>query len=84
MHIPPIPAVESSDPEIADLITDEENGLLVPARDVPALAASMQRIVLNPALRRRLTNAAPETSRVYSPTVQKEKLLAVYQSVFAS
>ena len=26
MHIPPIPAVESSDPEIAELISDEARG----------------------------------------------------------
>src|SRR5579872_6453019 len=36
MHIPPIPAVESSDPEIADLITDEARRQYEKARLIPS------------------------------------------------
>jgi hypothetical protein len=44
----------------------------------------MQRLVLDSALQRRLANAAAETSRIYSPAVQKEKLLAVYETALAT
>jgi glycosyltransferase involved in cell wall biosynthesis len=42
----------------ADLIEPEVNGLLVPAGDVSALAAALDRLMANPALRTQLGAAA--------------------------
>lgn len=49
-----------------EIITDEANGLLVPAKDVPALAETLDRIMSDEPLRRRLAAAAPEAVRPYS------------------
>lgn len=79
-----VPVIASAVGGVPDVIRNEVNGLLVPPKDVSSLAAAMQRFVLDAALRERVTNAAQETSRIYSPSAQKEKLLAVYQTVFAA
>jgi glycosyltransferase involved in cell wall biosynthesis len=49
-----------------EIITDEANGLLVPARDVPAMAAALDRVMSDEPLRRRLAAAAPQAMRPYS------------------
>lgn len=79
-----IPVIATAVGGVPDLITDHDNGLLVPPKNISALAAAMQHLVLDSELRLRLANAAQETNRVYSPSVQKEKLMAVYQTALAS
>jgi glycosyltransferase involved in cell wall biosynthesis len=49
-----------------EIITDETNGLLVPAKDVPAMAAALDRIMSDESLRRRLAKAAPQAVHPYS------------------
>lgn len=49
-----------------EIITDGTNGLLVPAQDVPAMAAALDRIMSDESLRRRLAAAAPAAVRPYS------------------
>jgi glycosyltransferase involved in cell wall biosynthesis len=49
-----------------EIITDETNGLLVPAQDVAAMGAALDRIMSDELLRRRLGSAAPEAMRPYS------------------
>jgi glycosyltransferase involved in cell wall biosynthesis len=49
-----------------EIITDESNGLLVPARDVTAMAAALSRVMSDESLRRRLAAAAPAAMRPYS------------------
>jgi glycosyltransferase involved in cell wall biosynthesis len=79
-----VPVIATAVGGVPDLITNEHNGMLIPPKDSAALAASMQRLVLDSALRNRLSNAAQEVSRIYSPAAQKEKLLAVYRTALAS
>lgn len=50
----------------ADVLEDHRNGLLVPAKDVDALAAGMLELIEDEALRRRLAAGAVETAGEYS------------------
>jgi glycosyltransferase involved in cell wall biosynthesis len=79
-----VPVIATAVGGVPDLIANEDNGLLVPPSDVASLALAMERIVLDSGLRRRLADAAQETSQIFSPAAQKEKLLAVYQTALAS
>ena len=49
-----------------DIVDDHRNGLLVPAKDVDALAAAIDELVSDADLRRRCGAAAVETAREYS------------------
>lgn len=48
-----------------EIVTDGEDGLLVPVEDCGALAAAIDRLLGDPALRERLGDAARETVRAY-------------------
>lgn len=52
-----LPVVATDVSGIAEEVVDEETGLLVPHRDVGALAAAIERLINAPALRRRLGEA---------------------------
>lgn len=49
-----------------EIITHGADGLLVPAKDVPAMAAALDRVMSDESLRRRLAAAAPAAVRPYS------------------
>ena len=49
---------------IPEVIEDDVTGLLVPPRDPPALAAALERLIDDPALRRRLGETAARTVRL--------------------
>jgi glycosyltransferase involved in cell wall biosynthesis len=51
----------------ADIVSDGEDGLLVPAEDVAGLAAALLGLIEDPPRRRRLAAAARETARRYEP-----------------
>jgi glycosyltransferase involved in cell wall biosynthesis len=55
--------VASSVGGLRDLVTHEETGLLVPPRDVPALRRALDRLLVDPELRRALGAAARERAR---------------------
>jgi len=57
------PVVASAVGGLRDLVADEETGLLVPPGDVAALRAALERLLADPALRRRLGTAAREHVR---------------------
>jgi glycosyltransferase involved in cell wall biosynthesis len=61
----------------ADLIADGESGLLVPAGDAATLANAMRRLIDDPALRRRLGDAAKH--RAVETT--GERLLPAYEAL---
>ena len=62
----------------AEIIRHGENGILVPAQDVPALASAMDHLMGDAALRRRLASRAPEVLSRYAP----EKILALWDELF--
>ncbi len=64
---------------VVDCLRDGENGLLVEAGDVPALAHGLRRLITEPALRRRLAAAAlEECRRVYAWPVVADQIMQVY------
>ncbi len=64
---------------VVDCLRDGENGLLVEAGDVPALARGLRRLITEPALRRRLAGAAlEECRRVYAWPVVADQIMQVY------
>jgi glycosyltransferase involved in cell wall biosynthesis len=57
------PVVAGAVGGLLDLVVDGETGLLVPPGDVPALRAALERLLADPALRRRLGQAGRERAR---------------------
>ena len=62
---------------LKDYIVDGSNGLLVPAQDPAALAAAIQRLVDEDALRARLASAARETAMQFDERVVLERFGAL-------
>lgn len=63
---------------LPELVEDGHNGLLVPPRDPAALAAAIERLLADPALRRRLGAAARETvARHFDARNEADRLLAL-------
>jgi glycosyltransferase involved in cell wall biosynthesis len=61
------PVLATTTGGVAEVVTDGENGLLVPSGDAEALAAAVRRYFADDALRERLrANAAPSVER-YAP-----------------
>ncbi|GAA4601691.1 glycosyltransferase involved in cell wall biosynthesis [Actinoplanes octamycinicus] len=63
----------------ADVVDDGANGLLIPAQDIPGLAAGMIRLIENPAERETLGAAARATAVHYESPV----ILARWEELFA-
>lgn len=64
-----------------ELVTDGKNGLLIPAKDVQALATAMEKLVSNPRLRRQYGQAARtsyKTKLVFEKIV-KESFVPLYE-----
>jgi glycosyltransferase involved in cell wall biosynthesis len=67
-----------------DMITDEENGLLVSAGDAEQLVAAMQRLVDDSSLRERLGRSAAIRARDFTAESAMPKILRLYQDVVLS
>lgn len=76
-----VPVVGTAIPGIASLIDDGVDGLLVPPGDVPALAAAIERISADPALRARLGAAARDRMQAYSWERCTQRHLELYQEL---
>ncbi|GAA0820086.1 glycosyltransferase family 4 protein [Streptosporangium amethystogenes subsp. fukuiense] len=63
----------------ADVLTPEVDGLLVPSRDVDALAAAMIRLIEDRELRRRMGTAAAVAAHDYTPEV----VMPLWEKLFA-
>jgi len=65
----------------AEMITEGVNGLLVPAGDADALAAAMQRLLVDPTLRVQLGDAARVRARRFTATVVMPEFEALFDEV---
>jgi glycosyltransferase involved in cell wall biosynthesis len=59
---------------VAEIVTDGENGLLVPPGDPEAFAAAIRRFFADPELRERLRSAAPGSVARFAPQPVYERL----------
>jgi glycosyltransferase involved in cell wall biosynthesis len=76
-----LPVVATTVGGIPDVVTDGECGRLVEPEDVDALAAALIELGRDPALRRKLGEAAVRRAEAFSTAVASEKLLAVYATL---
>ena len=69
---------------VAEIVDDEVNGLLYPAGDDLALAAQMERLVRDPALRLRLARAGLATARSrFSAALMAQRFAQLYRRLVA-
>jgi glycosyltransferase involved in cell wall biosynthesis len=74
------PVVASAVGGLLDLVADGETGILVPARDPPALRAALERLLADRDLRRRLGAAGRERIRErFSWDAATDATLAAYR-----
>jgi glycosyltransferase involved in cell wall biosynthesis len=74
--------VASAMGQIANVVKDNENGLLVPAGDAEAMASAINRLIADPNLRSRLGQQARETAvNNHSWEQYFSKLETVFESV---
>lgn len=78
------PVVGYASGGIPDVVRSGETGLLVPPGDIAALAAALDTLVTNPALRESLgRNARAATLARFSPGASAARYAALYRSVLA-
>ena len=76
------PLIATDVPGCREVVTHDVDGLLVPARDAPALARAIARLQDNPALARRLGLAAREKALAeFDEFIVISRTLAVYGEV---
>lgn len=76
-----LPIVASKTGGIPDVITDGVNGMLVPPGEPQALAGAIDRVLAEPRLADRLSQAAQERARDYDWNVLAERVLDIYRGV---
>jgi glycosyltransferase involved in cell wall biosynthesis len=70
---------------IPDMVRNEQTGLLVPVGDVPALAAAIRRVLLEPSLSRHLSpNCRSVVEREYSVVLQARRFADLYKTVLSA
>jgi len=78
------PVVASAVGGVPEVLTDGVDGLLVPPRDVPALADALLRLARSPSLRERMGEAGYRTARErYSIEAMVREVQAVYDEELA-
>lgn len=76
------PLVATDIPGCREAVIDGETGFLVPARDINALAAALERLINDPALRARMGAAGrARVEENFSDAIICSKTLAVYDSL---
>lgn len=73
-----VPVVATAVGGITDIITDGENGLLVPPDDTPALARALRTLILDEDLRMKLARAHHEKSMTFTTEKMVQETVAVY------
>lgn len=69
------PIIASDHPVVREILRHEENALLVPAENPDAIAAAIERLMDDPALARRLAEAAYRDSRIYTMDNKAKQIL---------
>ena len=64
----------------AEIITQDQDGILYAPGDVHALAAALQRVATDPGLRERLGEAARRRARDFTPEVVADHVVEVYRA----
>lgn len=78
------PIVTTDVPGCREVVHDGDNGLLVPSRDVEALAQALARLIKNPALRRRMgARGRIRAEREFSLETVIQQTLALYAEVMS-
>lgn len=78
-----LPVVAACTGGIPDVVTAGVHGLLVPPGDPAALAAALDQVLGDPALRRELSARARDRARAYTWEVLVDRVLAVYEQALA-
>jgi glycosyltransferase involved in cell wall biosynthesis len=79
------PVVCASTGGLPELVDDGRDGLLVDPRDASALAAAIERLVGDGALRRSMAlNGAERLEREHGPERHRRRLMAVYRTAISS
>lgn len=76
-----LPIVASDVDGIPDIVSDGDNGLLVPPRSPEALADALERVRGDMDLARRLANAASEKSLAYTAAAMADRYLRWYRTL---
>jgi len=77
-----VPLIATAVGGVPEMVEDEESALLVPARDAPAMAAAIARVLTDSELARKLTaHAATLVATRHAPDTQIRSLIELYQSV---
>jgi glycosyltransferase involved in cell wall biosynthesis len=79
------PVVCASTGGLPEMVDDGRDGVLVDPRDASALAAALERLIGNGALRRSMAlNGAERLEREHGPERHRQRLLAVYRTAISS
>ena len=78
------PVIASRTGGIADIVMDDENGLLVPPGDVACLRDGLLRLLASPELRQRLGAAARRRAQNFSASAVVPRLEQIYRSLVKS
>lgn len=77
-----LPVVSTPVGSISEIVTDGETGLLVPPRDTDALRAALARLAADPALCRRLGDAAAVCARErFADSLMLDRMEGIFQQV---
>jgi glycosyltransferase involved in cell wall biosynthesis len=79
-----VPVIATAVGGVPDLVMHGCNGLLVPAEDATQLADAMKLVLESAELRDRLIAGGAAVKAEYSPEVQRQKLIKVYETAFRS
>jgi len=79
-----LPCVTTDVPGCREAVTNDDNGLLVPARDGKALANAIEKLLLNPELRNRMGQRGRQrVENEFSTTLVVGQTLALYQEMLS-